>query len=172
MASINGDLLQNYYPRVGPRNATMNGNPYPVTILMAEDDEDDRLLAQEAFEECNLHSQLQFVKDGEELLDYLHRRGQFSHLESWVRPSLILLDLNMPKKDGREALKEIKDDPKFCYIPIVILTTSKAEEDICRTYELGANSYVTKPVSFESLVQMMETLGKYWLETVELPEFG
>ena len=150
----------------------MNGNPYPVTILMAEDDEDDRLLAQEAFEECNLQSQLQFVKDGEELLDYLHRRGHFRHLESWVRPSLILLDLNMPKKDGREALKEIKNDPKFCHIPIVILTTSKAEEDICRTYELGANSYVTKPVSFESLVQMMETLGQYWLETVELPEFG
>ena len=141
----------------------------PITILMADDDEDDRLLAQEALEECRLANNLHFVQDGEELLDYLYHRGKFTPPTQSPRPGLILLDLNMPRKDGREALQEIKADSELRQIPIVVLTTSKAEEDIYRTYDLGANSYITKPVTFESLVEVMKILGRYWFEIVELP---
>jgi CheY-like chemotaxis protein len=136
---------------------------------MAEDDEDDCLLAREALVESRLANDLRFVKDGEELMDYLHRRGKYSRVSDAPRPGLILLDLNMPKKDGREALKEIKSDPNLRQIPVVVLTTSKAEEDIYRIYDLGANSFITKPVTFSSLVEVMKTLGKYWFEIVELP---
>jgi len=108
--------------------------------------------------------------DGEELMDYLCRRGKFSDPESAPRPGLILLDLNMPKKDGREALKEIKSDPDLKQIPIVVLTTSKADEDIYRSYNLGVNSYITKPVSFEGLVEVMKALSLYWFEIVRLPD--
>lgn len=141
----------------------------PITILMADDDEDDRLLAQEALEECRLANDLHFVQDGEELLDYLYHRGKFNPPSQSPRPGLILLDLNMPRKDGREALQEIKADAELRQIPVVVLTTSKAEEDIYRTYDLGANSYITKPVTFESLVEVMKILGRYWFEIVELP---
>ena len=136
---------------------------------MADDDPDDRLLTEEALSESHLLNELYFVEDGEELLDYLHQRGKYSDSQKAPRPGVILLDLNMPKKDGREALEEIKASPLLRQIPIVILTTSKAEEDIFRTYDLGASSFITKPVTFESLVEVMQTLGKYWFEIVELP---
>jgi CheY-like chemotaxis protein len=144
----------------------------PVTILMADDDPDDRQLTREAFEEAKLANDLRFVEDGVELLDYLHRRGKFADPASSPRPGITLLDLNMPRKDGREALQELKQDPRFRAIRVIILTTSKAEEDILRTYNLSAASYITKPVTFEALVEVVKTLGKYWLEIVELPENG
>jgi len=141
----------------------------PIALLMAEDDPDDRLMTKEALSECRLANDLRFVEDGEELLDYLYRRGNYHDPELAPRPGIILLDLNMPRKDGREALKDIKTDPELRRIPIVVLTTSKAEEDILRSYNLGANSFITKPVSFEGLVNVIITLGKYWFEIVELP---
>lgn len=140
-----------------------------ITILLADDDPDDRKLTQDAFAENRLANLLHWVEDGEELLDYLHRRGQYANLRGEALPGLILLDLNMPRKDGREALKEIKADPELRRIPVVVLTTSKAEEDIVRTYDLGVNSYVTKPVTFKSLVELVKVLGNYWFEVVELP---
>jgi len=139
----------------------------PIIILMADDDADDRMLAKEALEESRVLNDLRFVENGEELMDYLYRRGVYADAE---RPGLILLDLNMPKKDGREALKEIKADANLRRIPIVVMTTSKAEEDIYRSYDLGASSFITKPVTFERLVELMRTLGQYWVEIVELPE--
>jgi CheY-like chemotaxis protein len=150
----------------------MSKQAKPITILMADDDADDRLMTKEAFEESRLANDLRFVEDGEELMDYLQRRGKYSDPANSPRPGLILLDLNMPRKDGREALREIKADPNLKHIRIVILTTSKAEEDIFRTYDLSAASYITKPVTFESLVEVIWTLGKYWLEIVELPAGG
>ena len=144
----------------------------PIVILMADDDPDDRQLTREAFEEAKLAIDLRFVEDGVELLDYLHRRGKFADPASSPRPGIILLDLNMPRKDGREALQELKQDPRFRAIRVIVLTTSKAEEDILRTYNLSAASYITKPVTFEALVDVVRTLGKYWLEIVELPDNG
>ena len=141
----------------------------PITILMADDDPDDRLMAKEALEEARLSNGLHFVEDGEELLDYLYRRGKFAENGNAPRPGLILLDLNMPKKDGREALREIKKDPDLRRIPIVVLTTSKADEDIYKTYDLGVNSFITKPVSFEGLVDIMKALSTYWFQIVQLP---
>lgn len=141
-----------------------------ITILMADDDPDDRELTREAFEEAKLANDLRFVEDGVELLDYLHRRGKYSDPASSPRPSIILLDLNMPRKDGREALEEMKADPRFRAIRVIVLTTSTADEDILRSYRLSAASYITKPVTFESLVDVIKTLGKYWLEIVELPD--
>ena len=140
-----------------------------VTILMADDDQDDCLLVSRAFEASRLVNDLRFVADGEELMDYLHRRGKYADAQAAPRPGLILLDLNMPRKDGREALKEIKNNAAIREIPVVILTTSKDEEDILRSYNLGANSYITKPVTFEGLCNVMKSLGKYWFEIVELP---
>jgi CheY-like chemotaxis protein len=140
-----------------------------ITIVLADDDPDDRQLTEEAFAENRLVNQLHCVEDGEKLLDYLHRRGEFEKYRNEPLPGLILLDLNMPRKDGREALKEIKADPALRRIPIVVLTTSKAEEDIVRSYDLGVNSYVTKPVTFKSLVELVKVLGRYWFEVVELP---
>ena len=140
-----------------------------IVILMADDDADDRLLAKDALAECRLANDLHFVENGEELLDYLKRRGKFTQLTDSPRPGLILLDLNMPKKDGREALKEIKADPELRKIPVVVLTTSKADTDIGCIYQLGANSFISKPVSFDSLVEVMKVLGRYWFEIVELP---
>src|SRR5437773_6950618 len=140
-----------------------------ITILLADDDPDDRLLARQALEKSRLANDLRCVEDGEELLDYLRRRGKYADPKESPRPGLVLLDLNMPRKDGREALREIKSDPRLRDIPIVVLTTSKAEEDIARTYHLGVNSYITKPVKFAALVEVMRSLGKYWFEIVELP---
>lgn len=147
----------------------MKGRRTVVTILMADDDEDDCMLAQEALTESRLASDLHFVRDGEQLMDYLYHRGEYTHSDRSPRPGLILLDLNMPRKDGREALKQIKADPDLRRIPIVILTTSRADEDVYRSYDLGANSFITKPVTFSGLVEVMKTLGKYWFEIVELP---
>ena len=141
----------------------------PITILMADDDPDDRQLTREAFEESRLGNDLRFVEDGEELLDYLYRRGKYADPDSSPWPSIILLDLNMPRKDGREALQIIRADPTLRAIRVIIMTTSKAEEDVLRSYDLSAASYVTKPVTFERLVEVVRALGKYWLEIVELP---
>ena len=138
-------------------------------ILMADDDREDCMLAKEALAESRLANDLRFVYDGEELMEYLRRRGRYSPPADSPRPGLILLDLNMPRMDGREALREIKADPDLRRIPIVVLTTSTAEEDIFRTYDLGVNSFVIKPVSFEALVETMKTLARYWFQIVELP---
>lgn len=140
-----------------------------VVILMAEDDADDRMLTKDAMDEGRLMNDLRFVENGEELLDYLLRRGNYADPASSPRPGLILLDLNMPKMDGREALAAIKAHPELRRIPVVIMTTSQAEEDISRSYDLGANSFVTKPVTFERLVHLMQTLKHYWIDIVELP---
>jgi two-component system, response regulator len=147
---------------------TPNG-PRPITILLADDDPDDRMLARDALDESRLANDLHEVVDGEELLEYLRREGKYADPASAPRPGLILLDLNMPRKDGREALREIKADPELRSIPVVVLTTSQAEEDIYRTYDLGVSSFITKPVSFEGLVAVMKALGRYWFEIVELP---
>jgi CheY-like chemotaxis protein len=141
----------------------------PIVILVADDDADDRLLMKEALEENRLANDLHFVQDGEELMEYLCHSGQYTDSIAAPRPSLILLDLNMPRKDGREALKEIKANPHLKQIPVVVLTTSKAEEDILRTYDLGVSSFIAKPVTFESMVEIMKMLGRYWFEIVELP---
>lgn len=150
----------------------MKRPPDSITILMADDDTDDCLLVRDAFIENRVENPLRFVHDGEELLDYLHRRGKYVDGALAPRPALILLDLNMPKKDGREALKEIKSDPDIRGIPIVVLTTSREETDIVRSYDLGASSFIIKPVTFNGLVEAIKSFGKYWLETVELPEMG
>lgn len=140
-----------------------------IVILMADDDDDDFLLTQKALKQSKLLNTLCRVKDGEELLDYLNQRGEFAEGIECPRPGVILLDLNMPRKDGREALKEIKSDPKLRDIPVVVFTTSKAEEDIFKSYQLGVNSFITKPVTFDGLIKVMQTLGRYWFEIVELP---
>lgn len=148
---------------------TQQQSEKPITILYADDDPEDRMLVQDAWEASRLHNELHFVEDGEELMDYLNRRDKFAHLAGRPLPGLVLLDLNMPRKDGREALKEIKADPHLRMIPIVVLTTSKAEEDILRAYDLGVNSFIVKPVTFQSLVDVTLTLRKWWFEIVELP---
>ena len=142
----------------------------PIEILLADDDAEDRMLIVDALHESRLKNNIECVENGEELMDYLHMRGKYSGRKNQAPPGIILLDLNMPKKDGREALKEIKSDAKLRSIPIIILTTSKAEEDILKTYNLGVNSYITKPVTFAAMVEVMKTLNKYWFEIVELPE--
>lgn len=135
--------------------------PAPVRILIADDDEEDRHLIKEALEESRLLNPIEFANDGEELMKRLHSADDL--------PGLILLDLNMPKKDGREALREIKSDPRLKRLPVIILTTSKAEEDIYRTYDLGVNSFITKPVTFSALVEVLNKVAQYWFELVELP---
>jgi len=145
-----------------------NGRKH-IIILYAEDDPEDRMLVEDAMEESRLANELHFVEDGEELMDYLHRRGKYTELSNAPLPGLILLDLNMPKKDGREALGEIKADPNLRRIPIVVLTTSKAEEDILSSYDLGVSGFIIKPVTFESLVSILKTVTKYWFEIVEPP---
>lgn len=140
-----------------------------IVILMADDDNDDQMMTKEALLEARVLNDLRFVCDGEELMDYLYHRGTYADLSKSPRPGLLLLDLNMPRKDGREALEEIKQDPDLKLIPIVVLTTSKAEQDILASYELGVSGYVTKPVSFEGLIEVMKVIGRYWLEIVELP---
>ncbi len=141
----------------------------PIAILMADDDADDREMTAEAFRDCQLNTQLLFVENGEQLMDYLHRRGPYANEQLYPMPGLILLDLNMPCKDGREALREIKTDPVLKQIPVVVLTTTSAEEDIALAYHDGVNSFITKPVSFQGLVDVVATLGRYWLHIVDLP---
>lgn len=145
------------------------GKRTSTTILIAEDDPDDRLLVQEALHESNFENPVFFVKDGEELLDYLYQRGRFAPPTAPARPGLILLDLNMPRKDGREALAEIKMSTKFRTIPIVVLSTTHDAADIRQSYQLGANSFITKPGSFNALVQIMHAIHRYWLKIVRLP---
>ena len=140
----------------------LNESKKLVSILVADDDADDRMMISDALKESRLSNPIDFVENGEELMSYLNH-------EHRPKPGLILLDLNMPKMDGREALKEIKENPRLKRIPVVVLTTSKAEEDIYRTYNLGVNSFITKPVTFESLVKIIKEIGRYWFEIVELP---
>ena len=139
------------------------------TILMVDDDLDDFFLARDAFRKIGIPSDFELVTDGEELMDYLTRRGKFLSLQNSPLPILILLDLNMPRRDGREALAEVKKDPDFRQIPIVVFTNSKEDKDISYCYDLGANSYITKPATFDALVEVMRNLGEYWLKVVRLP---
>ena len=139
-----------------------------ITILMADDDCDDRMLAEDAMRESRLRNTFRCVEDGQELMEYLTHTGKYA-VEDAPRPGLILLDLNMPRKDGRQALEEIKRDPDLRRIPVVILTTSKTEEDVLRSYDLGANSFITKPVTFDRLVEIVRALGTYWFSIVRLP---
>ena len=147
----------------------MSDKGKPIFILLADDDEEDRMLACDALAESRLSNDINCVTDGEDLMDYLHRRGKYAPPAEAPRPGLILLDLNMPKKDGREALREIKSDPDLRQISVVVLTTSKAEEDIYSSYDSGASSFISKPVTFDGLVDVMKGLGRYWFEIVELP---
>ena len=147
----------------------MNQEALPITILMADDDSDDRRLTQEALTEGRLMNPMVFVENGEELMDYLRHEGKYAPPNAPARPGLILLDLNMPRKDGRSVLKELKGDPELRTIPVVVLTTSKADEDVFKSYDLGVNSYIVKPVTFEALVDILQTLEKYWFQIVLLP---
>lgn len=147
----------------------MQTNAKSINILMADDDKDDQLLTRDALEESLVRNTLNIVDDGVELLEYLKGEGKFAERDTSVQPDLILLDLNMPRMDGRQALAAIKADPLLRRIPVVILTTSKAEEDMLKSYDLGAASYLSKPVTFDGLVELMKTLGRYWVEFVELP---
>jgi CheY-like chemotaxis protein len=144
-------------------------NATSITILMADDDADDRQLTREALEDARLINDIRFVENGEELMEYLRRQGKYAAPAEAPRPGIILLDLNMPRKDGRTVLKELKQDADFRTIPVVVLTTSKSDEDVYRSYDLGVNSYIVKPVTFEALVDTLQTLEKYWFEIVELP---
>ena len=139
------------------------------TILMVDDDPDDRLLFKEACEEVRLRNPLEFLENGEQLVDYLKRRGTYADLEGEPYPGIILLDLNMPLKDGREALEEIKNDAELRHIPIIILTTSKDEDDILSSYGLGASSYIVKPISLDRLMRVVNSIGEYWVQIVEVP---
>ncbi|UCH72779.1 MAG: response regulator [Rhodospirillales bacterium] len=141
----------------------------PVTILVAEDDADDRLLLQDAFKESSLNNELRFVENGEQLLDYLRRKGEYANPGEAPVAGLILLDLNMPKIDGREALNIIKNDAVLRSIPVVVLTTSAEEDDVFFAYRLGVSSYISKPVTFEGLVNVVKVIDAYWNDTVELP---
>jgi len=138
-------------------------------ILMVDDDADDRMMTEKALRKNRVINPVLFLQDGEELMEYLKRKGRFSDPQISPRPCFILLDLNMPKMDGRKALLFVKADPELKKIPVVVLSTSSAEEDILRSYNLGANSFITKPVNFDGLVTTMESLKNYWLEIVELP---
>jgi CheY-like chemotaxis protein len=148
----------------------MNPARRPIVILLTDDDEEDLQMTVEALRESRLGNDVRTTRDGEELMDYLFRRGDYVEPADAPAPGLILLDLNMPKKDGREALAEIKADRDLRLIPVIVLTTSKAEEDIFRSYDLGVNSFITKPVTFAGLVESMKVLSQYWLEIVELPD--
>ena len=141
----------------------------PVTILVADDDEEDQMLARRALGVARLANEVRFVADGEELMDYLRRRGRYADPALAPRPGLLLLDLQMPRKDGFACLREIRLDPELRRIPVVVLTTSRAETDVYRSYDLGVNSFISKPITFTGLVEAMQVLGRYWLQIVELP---
>jgi CheY-like chemotaxis protein len=141
----------------------------PLAILLAEDDDDDYKLIRDALQESGIPNGLHRVIDGEELMDYLHHRNAFSDAKNSPVPGLILLDLNMPRKDGRECLRDIKTDAVLKVIPIVVLTSSVAEEDVLRCYELGVNSFIKKPATFAGLVETVRWLGHYWFEIVDIP---
>ena len=141
----------------------------PALILIVDDDSDDRLLIEDAFLDREVRNPRRYLTDGEQLMDYLRRRGIYTDASAHPIPGLILLDLNMPLKDGREALREIKSDPALRHIPVVVLTTSKAKEDIARTYRDVGNSFITKPATYSALLDLVRTLGNYWLRIVDLP---
>lgn len=141
----------------------------PLCILLADDDPDDRMLTERALKQSRLVNELRTVEDGEELMQYLRYQGAYADRADAPRPGLILLDLNMPRMDGREALKEIKSDPALRRIPVIVLTTSEAEQDILRSYDLGVNAFVTKPVTFNGLANAIKRLGDFWFEIVKLP---
>ncbi len=143
--------------------------PFGTCILLADDDPDDRMMIRRALAEHRPEEKIRMVEDGEELMDYLRRRGSFEGQDVAPRPGLILLDLNMPRKDGREALREIKSDPALRTIPVVVLTTSEAERDVLESYDLGVNAFVTKPVRFSELVDAIGTIGDFWFRVVQLP---
>jgi len=140
----------------------------PPIVLMAEDDEEDRMMVRDALAEAAPGLQLECVENGEDLLDYLRQRGRWAGVAA-PRPGLVLLDLNMPRMDGREALRELKADPGLRALPVVVLTTSREEEEVARSYSLGANSFIRKPVTYQGLVGVMQALGMYWFSTVVLP---
>jgi len=140
-----------------------------ISILLAEDDDDDFFLLKDAFKEAGLKAEIQRVKDGEELMCSLLQERDVQNPDSKLFPSLILLDLNMPRKDGREALSEIKAHHALKKIPVVVLTTSRSPEDISKAYETGANAFIRKPIRFEELVQMIKNLERFWFESCELP---
>ncbi|HTE45787.1 MAG TPA: response regulator [Gemmatimonadaceae bacterium] len=142
--------------------------PDPIAIIMADDDADDRMLARDAMKESRLLNPFFVVEDGQELMDFLKRSGRYAK-QDLPRPGLILLDLTMPRMDGRQALQLIKRDPELRSIPVVVLTTSKTEEDMLRSYDLGANTFITKPVTFDRLVEIMRALGLYWFDIAQLP---
>jgi len=148
----------------------MKNQSKSIVILLADDDDEDRMLACDALAESRITNEIYCVTDGEELMDYLRQKGKYSPPAHAPRPGLILLDLNMPRMDGREALREIKSDPTLRQIAVVVLTTSRAEEDILRSYDSGASSFISKPVTFEGLVELMKGLGRYWFEIVDLPQ--
>jgi CheY-like chemotaxis protein len=141
-----------------------------VPILIADDDIEDCEMIQEALIESRLLNETRFVHDGEQLMSLLHESYKNSQEGKYLLPGIILLDLNMPKMDGREVLKELKKYPHLQHIPIIVLTTSQAEEDIVRSYNLGANSFITKPIEFQKLVDVMRNVGRYWFEIVKLPD--
>ena len=140
-----------------------------INLLIADDDPDDRMMTQAALEESYLLNSLYFVENGQELMDFLKRRGKYTDPATSPRPDLILLDLNMPRKDGREALMEIKADPDLRAVPIIVLTTSKSEQDILKSYDLGVNCFISKPVLFEELIEVVRSIGQYWFDIVKLP---
>ncbi|MFP4228404.1 MAG: response regulator [Salinivenus sp.] len=140
-----------------------------IHILLAEDDPDDRLLTRRALAKSRITNEFTAVENGEKLMQYLRREGEYSDPEAAPRPGLILLDLNMPRMDGREALREIKSDPELRRIPVVVLTTSEAEQDILQSYDLGVNAFVTKPVTFDELANAVQALGEFWFDLVKLP---
>jgi CheY-like chemotaxis protein len=144
-------------------------NDQRIRILLAEDDPDDRLLTRRALQKSRIANTISTVEDGEELMDYLRREGAYEDPDDAPRPGLILLDLNMPRMDGREALKKIKSDPELRRIPVIVLTTSEAEQDILQSYDLGVNAFVTKPVTFDGLADAIQALGDFWFEIVKLP---
>ncbi len=146
----------------------MTDQDLPMTILSAEDDNDDRLLVQEAFEESGLKNRLYFVQDGISLMQYLRKQGSYAKPANAPRPDLILLDLNLPRKDGRESLAEIKADPTLRSIPVVVLTTSNTEEDVFHTYELGCAGFISKPTNFEGMLNVVKILFHYWFSVVQL----
>jgi CheY-like chemotaxis protein len=138
----------------------------PIEVLLVEDDAGDELMTREAFEDNKIRNSLHVVRDGQEALDFLYRRG--AHCGA-VRPDLILLDLNLPKYDGRQVLERIKNDPDLATIPVVVLTTSSAEEDIVRSYKLHANAYVTKPVDLDQFIRAVRQIDDFFVSVVRLP---
>ena len=139
-----------------------------MTILIADDDPDDRMFLEQAMRQNGYNQVIRCVDDGEDLMAYLRREGKYSEQDApW--PNLLILDLNMPRKNGFQALQEIKNDPQLRRLPVIVMTTSSADEDVIRTYNLGVNSFVTKPINFSRLVEMIGALKVYWMDTVKLP---